>query len=107
MLDREAGEIGLPDLRQIGWDGTVPPEPERGWRFRGSWQAFDLQTNECPTDQRPRLTRPACGVVLRNRMKSVPGLHPARPGPPPIPGMDALGVGQVVGSSQMNLAPCR
>ena len=96
VLDREAGDVRLPDRRQIGRSGPRPPEPQRlsalwwgeaGGRLRGesgshapavvvggsrAWHGF-VAPHAGPLHAR-RQTDPYCGIGRR------PGVRRRRPG---------------------------
>ena len=78
VLNREAADRGLPDLRQIGRGRGPPPEPERLRYFGGARQMVDFQANEGAAHQRASMglqARTAACVPLRDGMQPAPGLE--------------------------------
>src|SRR5262249_8777609 len=74
VLQREPGEVGLPDLAEVWQVRSRPPEPQRRWGFGGARQAVDCEPDERSPDEWARLASPPCRMVLRGCMQPTPGL---------------------------------
>src|SRR5262249_17147047 len=75
MLDREAGDVGMPNTRQVRRRWSPPPEPERLRGLGGARQVLDLQAQEHAAPQRPRTAGAPARVLLGLGMQPAPGLQ--------------------------------
>jgi len=103
----EPADLGPPGQVQVELAGAGPPPPQHlGWAGAGR-DSLDLDTEDGAAHDRSGSSAAVAGVALLFGMQPAPGRHGHAAVLVVLTSQGGGGVGQVVGSAKLNLAPWR